>query len=338
MSSPAAERRSNTLAVLLAAAYGLAAYALLQLFDLGSGASAFIAVPFTMGILLGYSSTGGPGVLGLLAVVATIFLAGGIYAAGLAGVFCALTLMAITVTPIVSGALLGRLMRRFLLGPTSTRGTSVPLVLLALTPLPLAWIEARVTGVREPITILTERKVPVSPGALWRDLVFFEEIRTRPPLLLRLGLPRPSHVEGSHQNVGDIAVCVYHHGRLVKQITGVTPARRLAFRVLEQDLHFEHDVQLLGGSFDLEDLGEEGTHLRLATTYRPLLGPRWIWLPLERWAVHTLHHHVIDAIEIRGERAPGALQQTASHLAATSEAARSRTPGEVSQRATPSRS
>src|SRR5262249_54517293 len=98
---------------------------------------------------------------------------------------------------------------------------------------------------------------------------------------------------------GDVQRCVYERGHLVKIITRCEPGRELAFDVLEQHLHFEHDVRLRDGSFRLEPLANGGTRVVLTTRYVRLLSPAWLWEPAERKIVHTLHGHVLEGMRRR---------------------------------------
>ena len=93
-------------------------------------------------------------------------------------------------------------------------------------------------------------------AAAWDAIVFYEQVEHEPPLLLRLALPRPVRAEGSKAAVGDVERCIYARGSMVKTITRRDEPRLLAFDVSEQHLHFEHDVELVDGSFILQPLGE----------------------------------------------------------------------------------
>ena len=86
----------------------------------------------------------------------------------------------------------------------------------------------------------------------WNSIQFYEQVKQSPPLLLRI-VPslRPLYTTGSSAHVGDMKVCVYAHGRLVKQITEIIPGKRLAFRVVEQKGVEDDGVRLIGGAFEL---------------------------------------------------------------------------------------
>ncbi len=97
--------------------------------------------------------------------------------------------------------------------------------------------------------------------------------------------------------------CVYERGHIVKQITEVRQERLLAFRVVEQKLHFERDVTLLDGSFELVPAEGMATQVVLTTRYVRHLYPEWLWGPIERKVVRALHGHVIDGMGLDAQAA-----------------------------------
>jgi hypothetical protein len=298
--------KSAAFGVLTAVALGVASYlALLFLSDATQTGAMFFSIPFAMGAAIGYLARLPlwgcliTGCASVLSVAALLMLLDAL------GPFCGLTLCVFFLPPLAAGVLLGRLCLKVVARSRWARRRYLPLLAFVGLPFLHRAIDLAVIDPPLPTTVATEETIDAPPGDVWREIVFFEEVETDPPLLLRLGLPRPSHVEGRHEAAGDIATCVYEDGRLVKRITAVETARRLAFEVVEQRLHFEHDVTLLGGGFDLEALPAGGTRLRLTTTYRSHLSPEWLWRPLERLAIETLHRHVIRRVRDRaalGER------------------------------------
>ena len=81
--------------------------------------------------------------------------------------------------------------------------------------------------------------------------------------------------------------------------------RLLAFEVTEQQLHFERDIALLDGSFEVVPVAEidpvdtqaaPGCEIVLTTRYRRKLYPEAVWSPIERTVVHALHEHVLEGM------------------------------------------
>lgn len=135
----------------------------------------------------------------------------------------------------------------------------------------------------------------------WNSILFYEQVQHSPPWLLKLALPRPVRAEGSKAHVGDVQRCVYENGHLVKRITCCVDRSELAFEVVEQHLHFERDVSLRDGVFRLEQVGTDGTRVVLTTRYVRRLSPAWLWEPMERHILHTLHGHVLEGMRRRLE-------------------------------------
>jgi hypothetical protein len=133
----------------------------------------------------------------------------------------------------------------------------------------------------------------------WNSILFYEQVDHSPPWLLKLALPQPVCAVGSKSAPGDTERCVYRKGYLVKEISQVQEQRLLAFRVVEQHLHFERDVTLLDGAFLLEPIDEGHTRVVLSTRYVRHLRPAWLWEPMERKIVHTLHGHVLEGMRRR---------------------------------------
>ncbi len=161
------------------------------------------------------------------------------------------------------------------------------------------------------MTVRTRAVFDAPRRATFDSIIFYEEVKHRAPFLLRLALPRPVRSEGKKSAEGDVVRCVYEHGYLKKRITRVEPGRLLAFEVIEQKLHFERDVQLLAGSFEMESVAaspdsEQGaaTAVLLTTRYCPRLHPRWLWKPMEREIVHALHEHVLEGMRRQAEDHP----------------------------------
>src|SRR5262249_54016445 len=88
-------------------------------------------------------------------------------------------------------------------------------------------------------------------------------------------------------------------------ITRIEEGKLLAFEVIEQKLHFERDVRLLDGKFEVTDAdcggGRAAAAVILTTRYRPLLYPRWMGSWMEARIVHTLHEHVLEEMRRDGK-------------------------------------
>ncbi len=116
---------------------------------------------------------------------------------------------------------------------------------------------------------------------------------------MRFALPHPLYTQGRMESVGDLKVCIYSKGRLVKRITQRVPNVILGFNIIEQTKIENRSVVLKSGSFEFIPITNDTTRVTLSTKYQPLLGPRWAWRWSERLGIHTLHEYVLNGMRIK---------------------------------------
>ena len=293
--------------VLLAGVGGGVVWAALVLVD-GYGWATTLVVPVAIGSVMGYGLRArgwkavGWTVLGAwgAGLIALTVLASG----NLAGGLCATVLAAVAVVPIAVGVALGALLRRRLRRSSFSQREYLSIALL-LVPAAVAAVEGRHDHLAL-MSVSTVSVVDAPPGKTWDGIQFYEEVRRPVPWLLWLSPSlRPQYTRGRSERVGDLKVCVYQRGHLVKRITDVQPGRRLAFAVVEQDRIETDGVTLVDGSFELEPIdGGRRTRVTLTTRYVPKLAPRFAYAWAEAWTVHTLHGHVLAGMKDRAERVP----------------------------------
>lgn len=266
----------------------------------------FVAVPFMLGALVGYRPAPkrrfGGCIMLLVGLVCMVVLIAFLMMGDLAGLFCGCMLIAIFLVPTVGGFFFGMLGSRILaLTLKATRFSQrehLPVILgLLMLPGIVHLAERAFAPPAQIETVQTEQLVPLGHMQAWDRWVFYEEVKHDRPLLLRLGLPTPSHVQGRIQDVGDKQVCVYTgDARLVKRATTVVPGETLAFDVIKQE-HFENNsIRLIDGAFDFVPFSDELTRVTLTTRYEPLLRPRILWRPIEHTFAHELHGHVLKGM------------------------------------------
>ncbi len=224
------------------------------------------------------------------------------FSGGIVGVFCGLVFSAIAFGPILVGMLIGTTLRSVLKASNFRYRDYLPLFII-IVPVICAFLEGRHDHL-SPVTLTTSTTIHAHAKDAWNSIQFYEQVKHAPPWLLRLTPSfRPMYTNGHSEKVGDIKVCVYERGRLVKQITEVIPGKRLAFRVIEQTKIENSSVRLIGGSFDLSPSADgKDTVVTLTTQYQPLLAPRFTFLPAEELAVHELHGHVLLGMKTDAEQ------------------------------------
>ncbi len=137
-----------------------------------------------------------------------------------------------------------------------------------------------------------------SPEAVWRCLMFYEDVPHKPWPLLRLLLPQPQKSEGDKLSVGSLIRCSYDRGTLVKRITRVEPMRFLGFEVVEQKLGIERHGSAVRGSYEFVPAGD-ATRVVLTTVYRGHGRPRFLWRIVEHYLCHRLHRHILRGMRLR---------------------------------------
>jgi hypothetical protein len=280
---------------------GVVSYALcLQSGELGF--ALFVAVPISVGAILGYATRAHILLSVLMGVVAIVSIVLMLVSMHLAGFFCGMTLGLIFLLPVGFGAVLGLVLRSLLKASAWDQRWFLPVIFLLALPYGIQAMELLLPHRREMATVRTRLTVDASPQEAWNAIVFYEQVQHEPPWLLRLALPKPLRSEGNKSREGEIVRCYYDRGYLSKRITRLERHRLLAFDVVEQELHFERDVRLLGGNFLLIPEGPDSTRIELTTRYERLLSPRLVWRPIERKVIHTLHGHVLEGMRRKAER------------------------------------
>lgn len=256
----------------------------------------WFAVPFAAGSLLGYRVRCQWFIIGILMISTIAGLIFGMMTLNIAGVFCGFALVGIFLGPVFLGTVLGAILRFILKQTRFSQRWHLPLLVILIFPLICAWLDGPPVGHLPVETVETSIVIPAPAAQCWDAIMFYEEIEHQAPLILRIGLARPLYTQGRSSHVGDVKTCVYNKGRIVKQTTDVQPRELLAFKVIQQQIGYERDVRLVGGSFVFESLSSDQTRVTLTTQYEPLLQPRWCWRPFEQFAVHTLHGHVLEGM------------------------------------------
>ena len=152
-------------------------------------------------------------------------------------------------------------------------------------------------GHAAPSRVVTSGRLAATPAEVYDRLIFFEEVRRRPPLWLGLLLPRPLRTDGPRTRPGDETRCLYRNGRLVKRVTRAVSPSSLEFEVVLQDLPIRPGVRLVGGRYALAANGDGSTRIEIETRYEGGGRPRRLWRPIEAAVAHAFHRHLIGAID-----------------------------------------
>jgi hypothetical protein len=267
------------------------------------GSALFLAMPFSIGALLGFFVRPGLWLAMVFSLIAVPTIVLAVMCIGLHGTFCGITLSVIFTLPALVGAVTGALLRVVFYNSAWDGRRYFFLAGFALLPFVVDQVDRKVFPMEEDLAeVRTAAVFPTSATAAWDSILFYEEVEHEAPWLVRRTLPQPLRAEGSKQAVGDVERCVYKQGHLVKVISERVEGERLAFRVVEQRLRIERNVSLQDGAFLLEPIDARHTRVILTTRYHRHLRPAWLWQPTERKVVHLLHGHVLEGMRRRAEQ------------------------------------
>ncbi len=288
---------------LLAVVAGVISYAI-GLLAGELGMALFIAVPISFGAVLGYAVRCRWIFMALLLVATVAGVVTALMSMNLAGFFCGASLCAIFMVPAAFGMCLGAGLRYVLSLTSWDQRWFLPLALIMALPYVSLWIESQLPHREEIATVRTTLTIDATPAEAWNAIMFYEQVEHDPPWLLKLALPKPVGSVGNKHHVGEIVRCYYDRGYLVKRISRRTPGRLLAFDVIEQELHFERDITLRDGTFEIVSAPDDCASIIVTTRYQRHLSPRWLWRPIERKIVHTLQGHVLEGMRRHAEQHP----------------------------------
>ncbi len=157
-------------------------------------------------------------------------------------------------------------------------------------------VHAPATADSKPEAVVTRMTFDAPPERVWEGLVFYEELKGRPPLHLRLLLPVPIRNEGKISEVGDEATCLYETGQLLKRITRIEDRDVYEFEVAQQSLSIGGGMRLCGGRYQLQDAPGGRTEVSVETKYVSTKWPRWFWKPIERLVCHWFHRYLLGSM------------------------------------------
>lgn len=287
---------------LLSVTVGTLAYAAcLQTGDMGY--ALFFAVPVSFGAILGYATrmqTWAYVVVGILAIASVVFA---LISFSLAGIFCGFTLGVIFLIPTFFGMACGIALRSILIASRWDHAWYFRwyVWLIAVLPLGAQQIDSAIPWRQEIAVVETGLTVDATPEEAWNAIMFYEDVEHAPPWLLHLALPQPIRSEGNKEREGEVVRCFYNCGTISKRISRVERPRRLSFEVVEAVMRSENYAELKDGSFEIEPVGERQSRITLTTRYERKLRPAWIWEPIERKVIHTLHGHVLEGMRRKAE-------------------------------------
>ena len=297
--------------VLVGAMVGVTAVGVGLFFAFGIQWGLMLGVPFALGLAL--SSLGGPSFkrfgIGAGLVASLPVIIGAVMSAAKAdgiGIFCGLMAAALLIPGYLLGFGVGaaahKLEDKKKLALSSPWRVWWPCPALIALPL-LVQLSQRVADLPvETVRVEAKRLIDAPPEVVWDSPTFSGERTPKARAPFALGMTRPQSARGEAGDVGDIKTYQFRDGHLTIRVTETVEARALRFQVIEQ-VHVEDRAARFLGGWMRFDAADAQTEARFGVVYQPLMTPRWLWEPAERWAATAVLDEVLERMEDSAQRA-----------------------------------
>ena len=251
------------------------------------------ALPISQGKELIFSSLG----IGAIACTAALILM------RMEGWVCVLMSTPLIVFSLGIGALVGIILRQFLLA----LGAKHLVILLTLGVLPFFLVGAN--KIEEPsrktprLETIANTFVTDAPRELvWNQLKTFDRIEGTKGLLMRIGLPVPVSCSMSGEGIGATRTCYFEQGHIAERVTEWNPPNSMKLEITEFDVPGRPWLSFQDASYELTT--ENGrTVVTRKTTIVSRLSPAWYWRPLEKIGVETEHEYLFEEVKRKIEGA-----------------------------------
>lgn len=147
-------------------------------------------------------------------------------------------------------------------------------------------------------SIASQCRIDAAQHEVWDKVGFYEHVKKQPSWLLKLSLPVPQQVEGSHANVGDTCRCKYSDGGyLTKRITRIIDQKRIEFEIIEQSIRYQNTVKLLGGYIEVGYVDAQHSIVNMVTYYENRLKPLAFSKPFINKVIKSMHRFVMQDMQ-----------------------------------------
>jgi hypothetical protein len=294
--------RGIIVGVLTTIAFGLGGFGLINDRTGSMGWVLFFGLPFVTGLATAIVTQGKELIFASLGIGA-IACTAALILMRMEGWVCVLMSAPLIVFSLGIGALVGIILRQFLLA----LGAKHLVILLTLGVLPFFLIGAN--KIEEPsrrtprAETITNTLITDAPRELvWNQLKTFDRIEGTKGLLMRIGLPVPVSCSMSGEGVGATRTCYFEQGHIAERVTEWNPPNSMKLEITEFDVPGRPWLSFQDASYELTT--ENGrTVLTRKTTIVSHLSPAWYWRPLEKIGVETEHEYLFEEVKRKIEGA-----------------------------------
>jgi hypothetical protein len=287
---------------LTAVAFGIGGFRLVNDHDGSMGTVLFFFLPFVTGLATAIVTQGKEVIfasLWIAGIACTAFL----IMTGLEGWVCVLMSTPLIAFSLGMGALVGVMVRRYLI----SIGAKHLVLLLTVSVLPFFLVAAK--KIEEPsrrtprAETITNTLITDAPRELvWNQLKTFDRIEGTKGLLMKIGLPVPVSCTMSGEGVGATRTCYFEQGHIAERVIEWNPPSSMKLAITEFDVPGRPWLSFRDASYELTT--ENGrTVVTRKTTIVSRLSPAWYWRPLEKIGVETEHEYLFEEVKKKIEGA-----------------------------------
>jgi hypothetical protein len=232
--------------------------------------------------------------IGLLLCTAILVLT------GMEGWVCVLMSAPLIAVGLTIGAVIGYLIRRYVIDKSS-----VPRVmsLLMISVLPVFLMGAN--SLEEPSRRIPRAETFTSvlvlnapPEKVWNAIKTMDRVNGHKGFLMRIGLPVPISCSIDKEAVGGLRTCYFESGYIQERITEWNPPRSMKLEITSWDVPGRPWLDFKDAGYEFHEANGQTTMIRTTTIISRLL-PVWYWRRFERLGVETEHQYLFESVKKR---------------------------------------
>ncbi len=288
-----------TVGGLTAAAFGAGGFYFINDRTGSMGAVLFLLLPVATGFATALVVRGRNLLIASLCLGALI-CTGILLVTGMEGWVCVLMSMPFILVGLPIGALLGWLVRKFVIDRLRKKYVATLLMLVVIPFFLMGANKAEEQSRRTPRfeTFTNTLLVDGPPEVVWNQLKTFEKVQGSKGFLMRIGLPVPVSCTMSGEGVGAIRTCYFESGHIEERVTEWDPPSSMKFEIVAFDVPGRPWLSFRDASYELTQDGER-TLITRKTTIISRLSPVWYWRRMEKIGVETEHEYLFEEVKRR---------------------------------------
>jgi len=259
------------------------------------GGVVFLLVPTASGFAIGMGTDGDNRIAaaGLLSTLACLFV---LIVTRTETILCTAMVIPLLVFGLIIGVLLSVPIKRV----TRRRKSAKTITLLAMPLFVLIGHHIEMRTLIHPRTEAVTNSIwlAATPDKVWANILSFDSLKGRKPLLMYIGLPVPERCEMQGRGVGAKRTCYFDHGSIEETVLEWNPPNRMRLAIDRTNMPGRHWLEFENAEYDLRP-ENGGTVLTRNTTIISNLYPAWYWRPLERWGVRDEHRYIFEDVARR---------------------------------------